>query len=575
MSAVGLVAPNADPVPSNAIIVSATAGNDSWPGTEAQPLKTVKQALRRATAGTMTTIVLREGVYRENLGAIVKPITLQPYPGEQAWFKGSSVVSPASFVADGARWRLDNWQPTDMCLTKNVLGTANPCVVNPADLTAANPIGGDPEMVFVDGTPQTQVDALAKVGANSFYWDSVKFQIFLGQNPAGHTVEIADKSYALHFMAGAENSVVRGLGFAQYATSLNYSKHPAALITQASGTVFENNTVTLNAAAGMALHASNVRAIGNTITRNGSNGLLSNRASNLTLRGNQVVANNLEDTGLQGNSLAGAGMKATFLHDSVISDNVFADNHGTGFWCDLACYRVTIVRNTARNNTKHGLYYEVSSQGLIASNLAVGNTSTGLKISGANHVRTYNNTFADNGQALLVAEDPRPKAGCTNDANNCPLPADAALGITYDTADVTLVNNIFAAGTATTPLVDTVDGNPVSSGKRPGAAGMIPAGQMDNNGYYRARATQPATLVNWVHAADTGYSAYASLPAFRATGRDTHGSYQETSYFVAGDYRLVPGSPAETAGAALPADVAAAIGVPATGPVALGALRWP
>lgn len=563
-----------DSLPPDAVFVSATDGSDSAPGTSTQPLKTVKQAVKRATAGTMTTIVLRAGTYRENLGVIGKPVTLRPYPGEHPWFKGSSPVPTSSFVPDGTTWRLDGWHPADVCLTKGQLGLSNPCVVNPADLTAANPIGGDPEMVFIDGAPLTQVATLPEVSAGAFYWDSVNFRIYLGSDPAGHTVEISDRSYALHFVAGAEGSVVRGLGFAHYATSLNYGKHPAVLITQAAGTVFEDNLVTHNAAAGMALHASDVTATGNLITANGSNGVLSNRAVNLTLRHNQIVANNLEDTGLQGNSLAGAGMKATFLHNATISDNVFAGNHGTGFWCDLACYQVTMVRNTARDNTKHGLFYEISAAGLIASNLVTGNGLYGLKISGSNHVRTYNNTFAANTQAILVAEDPRPTLPCGGDANKCPQPADQALGITYDTADVTIVNNVIAAGTGT--LVDTVDGNTVTSGKRLGATGMIPLGQMDHNGYSRTSPGIPPVLVNWVHADDTGYSPYPTLPAFQETGRDPASMYQETSYFVdepAGDYHLVPGSPAETGGLPLPADVAEAIGVPVQYPTPLGVLR--
>ncbi len=145
---------------------------------------------------------------------------------------------------------------------------------------------------------------------------------------------------------------------------------------------------------------------------------------------------------------------------------------------------------------------------------------------------------------------------------------------------MTLVNNLFVGGPGTGALFDTLDGNSAASGKRVGAAGMIPAAQQDYNGYYRVSAGTPSTLVKWYEVSGSS-TLYPGLAAFgTGTGRDTHGRYQEGSnaYFVdagAGDYRLVPGSAAETAGRALPADVAAAIGVPAAVPKPLGALLWP
>ncbi|MGI5171136.1 right-handed parallel beta-helix repeat-containing protein [Spirillospora sp. CA-253888] len=331
----------------------------------------------------------------------------------------------------------------------------------------------------------------------------------------------------------------------------------------------------MNAAGGLAVSSeSGMRVSGNLLVGNGYNGLLSHKATGLTVEGNQVYGNNTERLGLGASAITGAGAKATRLRDSVIRDNVFDGNQGTGFWCDLACNNVTVVRNVARGNSKHGLYYEVSANGLIASNVLTGNGGFGLKISGANHVRAYNNTFSANTQALQVAEDPRPTAPCNNDLNRCPLPDNEALGVTYDTADVTLVNNILAGGTGAAALLDTV----ANKSKGVGAPEMIPAAQMDHNGYYRTAAAKPATLVDWELAG--GNTAYPTLAAFQATGRDVHGRYQEgpAAYFVnaaGGDFRLVPGSAATTAGKALPADVAGAIGVPAGGPTALGALKWP
>nr|WP_052478412.1 right-handed parallel beta-helix repeat-containing protein [Kibdelosporangium sp. MJ126-NF4]CEL18154.1 hypothetical protein [Kibdelosporangium sp. MJ126-NF4]CTQ90616.1 hypothetical protein [Kibdelosporangium sp. MJ126-NF4] len=568
MALLGMVIADAQADELPVLYVSVT-GNDASPGTEAQPLRTGLEAVRRGKAGEMTTIVFRQGEYRESLGGIFKPVTLRSYPGEQAWFKGSTEVPATRFAADGPVWRLDDWNPPDVCDP----GPAGDACVFPPDINDDNPLGGDPAMVFVDGQQLRQVAARGDVTAGTFFRDVPNRRLYLGTDPAGRRIEIAARNFAVHLFAGAENSEIRGLGFAHYATSQDYRKRPAAVIVQARGVVAADNTIADNAAAGLLANGDDMRVTGNLFTRNGFNAANAHKIKNLTLTGNRMLTNNGERFGVdKGNSLAGAGMKATHLHESTVRDNVFEGNQGTGFWCDLSCHKVSMVRNLARANTKHGLYYEVSSHALIASNVLAGNGRFGLKISGSNHIRTYNNTMVGNKQAIQVAEDPRPT--CPGDADHCPSDADRALGITWDTADVSLVNNLFAGGPD--PVFDTVDGNSAASGKRVGADGMIPAAAMDYNGHYR---TAPGTLVNWTRITGADVQ-YKTLQAFQATSRDTHGRFQEGGavYFVdapGGDYRVIPGSPAAAAGSPLPTDIAEAVGVPAGGPVSLGALRWP
>ncbi len=558
------------PAPANALYVSANTGDDANPGTVQRPLRTAAAAVRRATGGTMTTIVLRGGEYRESLGGIFKPVTLQPYPGEEVWFKGSTVIPGTRFVPDGSAWRLDGWNP-DICRP----GPDGKACVNPPDITQGNPLGGDPAMVFADGRPLQQVASRAQVRAGTFHWDGTRGTLVVGTDPRVHRTEVSHLRYAVQFHRGSENSVLRGLGFAQYATSQDYRKQPAVIIAQAAGIVLDGNTVTHNAAAGIAAHASGLRLTGNHVTWNGFNGVLSHKARNLIMSGNRFVGNNQERIGLESSaSLAGAGVKATFLENAVIKDNVFEGNQGTGFWCDLSCDDVTMVRNLVKGNTKHGLYYEVSARGLVASNMLTGNGQYGLKISGSNHVRVYNNTLADNAQSILVAEDPRPHLDRCN-ADNCPSQEARAKGITWDTADVTLMNNIFAGRSTKTPLIDTVDANSASSGKRVGAGKMIGTGQMDNNGYLRSASDGSGVLVKWAQASG-GDVAYTSLAKFRETGREANGRYLDggTAASAAKNglqttAESLADSPAESGGRPLPADVAAAIGVRAGVPVAL------
>ncbi|GLW10715.1 hypothetical protein Misp01_58430 [Microtetraspora sp. NBRC 13810] len=552
----------------------APTGNDANPGSREAPLRTAGAAVLKAVAGRMTTVVLRAGEYRERLGNVEAPVTLQPYPGEKVWFKGSREIPSSQLVADGDAWRLDDWNPESVC---RATPPAYDECMNPGHYNDDNPVGGDPQMVFLDGEPLRQVATREEVGAGTFFHDGSVDKTYLGSDPAGRRVEITARKSGMHFFAGADGSVVRGLGFAHYGTSQNQTKEPAALITHAKGMVFEKNTVIHNAATGLLVNADDVRVSGNVIAENGYIGITAQKSAGLTVEGNRVLRNNTERLGIhKGYHLTAAGMMATRAVNATVRDNVFEANQGAGLLCDLSCFNVTAVRNLIRANSGHGLHYKVSGQALLASNVLAGNGLTGLSILGSNKVRIINNTSVGNAQAMSVQEDVRPT--CPGDDTNCPTDAERALGITWDTADTTLMNNVIAGGDSAAPLVNTTDNNTAESGRRVGGDGMIPAGQMHHNGYSRNAPDTPGTLVQWSRR--TGASVHhRSLAEFQAaTGRDAGSRYQETGYLVdaaGGDYRLIPGSPAESGGAALPADVAAAIGVPANEPVRLGALAWP
>ncbi|CAL9459243.1 hypothetical protein SUDANB95_02586 [Actinosynnema sp. ALI-1.44] len=572
-SAVSAIIPTNYPIPDGALFV-APNGDDANPGTQAAPLRTATAAVAKAVAGRMTTVVFRAGGYRERLGDLSAPVTLQPYPNERVWFKGSSELPVDRLVRDGNAWRLDAWNPGSVC--RATAPDYDECM-NPLHFNNDHPVGGDPQMVFLDGEPLRQVATREEVRAGTFFHDGPADRTYLGSDPTGRRFEITARKSGLHFVAGSEGSVVRGLGFTHYGSSQNQTKEPAAVIVQAKGVVLEKNTVVHNAATGVLVNADDVRLAGNQVAENGHNGVNAHRSANLVVEGNRVVRNNTERLGQDlGYNLAGAGLHGTRLVGATVRDNVFEGNQGNGLWCDLSCHGLTVVRNLLRGNSHHGLLHKLSGSALLASNVLADNGEFGLLVLGSNEVRIYHNTSVGNGQALGVQEDPRPH--CPGTDQNCPTDAEKAMGLTWDTAGTTVVNNVLAAGTGNAPLVSTTDGNTAESGRRVGADGMIPADRMHHNAYSRATPGTPASLVQWSRVQGVSLQ-YASLAEFQsATGRDAGSRYQERPYLVnaaAGDYRLVPGSPAETAGAPLPADVAAALGVPAGVPTRVGALSWP
>jgi poly(beta-D-mannuronate) C5 epimerase len=533
------------PVPPGAILVS-PSGNDSAPGTAAQPLRTVTAAIARVPAGG--TVVLRDGTYRETVGQVKKRVTLQPYPGEHVWLKGSLAVS--SWSKAGKAWRHDGWTAA-LCQT---------CFL-PAIIDPAHPLAGSPDMAFVDGKSLRQVASAGDVGPGTFFVDRPAKALLIGDDPAGKLVEATAFDRLLQFDPGAAGSVLRGIGVGQYASNQDYGNHGAMVVVNAPNVTIENTTFSWSASSGVEVVQPGAKVSGSAFRNNGLVGLVANKADDLRLTGNTFAANNQEHFSLSGDAIGAAGAKLTRTKRPVVDGNTFADNIGSGWWCDLGCTDATVIRNVARGNAGNGLYYEVSSRALIASNVVTGNAARGLKISSSDHVRVYQNTFSGNALTLGLYND---KRGPESD------PYSQQLGLSWRTDNTTLVNNFYAGTDAGHVLVESADYK-ASPGANPPFVSSS-----DGNAYFRTG--QGGALLNWSLGA--GKSAdYASLADFsRATGSDVHG-YQgdlATSPFTnpaAGDYSLRPGTPGVKAGRPLPADVAQALGVPATATPDVGALR--
>jgi hypothetical protein len=98
-----LVVKSGEGPPPGASFYVATTGNDSNPGTQAQPWRTIQHAA--ATVGPGSTVYVRGGVYNEKVNVTVSGsasggyITFQSYPGEQATLDGTGLTaqSPDGF----------------------------------------------------------------------------------------------------------------------------------------------------------------------------------------------------------------------------------------------------------------------------------------------------------------------------------------------------------------------------------------------------------------------------------------------------------------------------------------------
>ena len=335
--------------PAGSVFVAPT-GNDVAAGTQGAPKKTVGAAIGAVAAGG--TVVMRAGSYHESLASISKKITLQPFPHEQAWFDGAKATS--GWTAAGSAWSLGGW-------TTTLCGVG--CAPQTGLIDPAYPMAGSPQMVYYDGSPLAEVANRAAVGAGKFYFapsavGSPSGTLYIGNNPAGHVVEATDLPIAAQLNASAAGSRIRYLGFKRYGANQDYSHNPAQLIiNHATSTTIEGSTFYQSASTGMTVYAATAQVLNNTFLQNGMNGVNANGADNSVFAGNRIASNNTEHfSTAAGAQAAVAGSKMTSATGMSIRDNIFEDNGGSGWWCDLNCSscRSWVSVSTLRNAWRPG-----------------------------------------------------------------------------------------------------------------------------------------------------------------------------------------------------------------------------
>jgi hypothetical protein len=608
-------------IPGDAVFM-AVAGNDRNAGTKAAPVQTLNQAISLVPAGG--TIVLRAGTYRDwystsgSYAIVAKAFTIQPYPHEQAWFDGSDLVD--GWTSDGAGHWYKDWNTPQFCAgayydfpytqqaesltdsqkkfseisTDNLTGTSGrtyasssgPCahfdtywsqnLVNGKPVATA---AGDPQMVFKDGAPLSEVTSLSAVGSNGFFYEenlaAKTGRLYISFDPSGHTLEASARPDAFILGANSGSYTIRGLGFRRYASGSYEGLTSGAVYIggHGGGAVIENDVFTSNAGGGLSFAAPSGATVNRSVfVANGHNGMgVNGHGTNWSqaIQDNTLIQNSV----FSGNntelfdynsylSTAAGGIKMAHMNGYTFRNNIVKDNLGisTGVWCDTNCTGGIMINNLVQNNYI-GYHYEQDNAGIIASNVFSDNRSFGLDV-GANGAEIYNNTFINNTtMGLRVYDDSR----------------SGSIGVT--TGRIAVGNNL-AVG-ASTNLV-YFGGSASGAGSSPtNPASWLTA--LDYNSYWR---TSNSTLYREYYGSDNQYGTLANfisaLPGLGfSSGFEAHSTDVISStdpFFVDktnGDYAVRASSTAYHSGGALPADVAAALNISASAGQTRGAVRWP
>lgn len=534
------VGSTAYPVPTGALFVSPN-GSDSAPGASANPVRTVARAIALAASGQ--TIVLRQGQYHETVTVPAnKRLIIQPYPHEAVWFDGSVPVQ--NWVASGNAWVASGWTARFDASPTYTRGAPDGSAANWTFVNRAHPMAAHPDQVWIDGKALAQVQALDQVKAGTFFVDYAAKKLYVGSNPAGHSVRASDISKAATLQGGG--TVVRGVGFRRYAPSI---PDMGAVTAEKDGVTIENVAVIDNAGTGIHAVGANITFRNLTLARNGMLGGSASTADNFKATSVLAYGNNTE--AFNQSPVAG-GFKVTRSRTVKFSNSSFVRNAGPGLWLDESVYNGVITRNDSIANLGHGLTMEISAKFLVADNYIAGNLGNGVKLNDTSNVDLWNNTVSGNGRNLNIVQDSR-RASNRSLPGHDPRQAFPDPTMTWINTKIAVRNNILAGGTGNC-LLCVEDYSHQFSAEQ---LGISAKGDV----YQRPSAGSPAWAVVWSRGPGNP-AVFTTVPAFKsATG-------QESSHFV------VDGRPAlngwqptsevtardATVAQPLPAVVAAALG---------------
>ncbi len=332
-----------------------------------------------------TTFCFSAGTYR--MASYVTPKSSDAFIGlsSGAILNGSQLVT--SWTQSGNYWVAANQpqlipQGSDVCAT----GASSACQFSDA--------------LYLDNTPLSRVMTLSAVVPGTFYRDYASKQIYIADNPTGHTMEVIICS--LPFLAlgtGAEDVTIEGLTIEKFAGNAQGAVQGGTTWT------IQNNEVRLNHGDGI---EANGKILGNYSHDNGEFGLEGGFATTaMDVENNELAFNNWA------NFANGGGAKFEYATDLIVRNNFAHDNNGAGLHTDGDSANVLYEYNHTKNNLNFGIEHEISWDAIIRYNLVEDETAVSaphqnntlwarpaIGIFNSSNVQVYGNTITNSANGI-------------------------------------------------------------------------------------------------------------------------------------------------------------------------------
>jgi parallel beta-helix repeat protein len=423
--------------PANAVFVS-PSGNNGSAGSEGAPVSSIATAISKAPSGG--TVVLRGGTYRQGSITVNKTLNIQAFPHEKPVLSGLDRV--ADWTKSGTAWRTTSWR--------------SPFGQNQfrAEETPSGSAAGKVEQAWRNGSELKQVLTKGELSSGRFWVDPSTLALYVADDPTAATMELSNRARAMTIEAGAANTKIRGLRFTGYAAP-HLDDSGQLFVNGAAGTLIENSRFDHSSGAGLKISGPNMVVNRVTVDANGSEGMQGNRNHDSVVKNSQFNNNNALGflVHLCGGSCTVAGFKAAHTDNLTVTGNAFLGNAANGFWCDLGCTDGTVTGN-AVSGAYDGIFWEVSSRGLIADNYVEKADHGGIRVSGSDATTIRDNRVVNNRYQFVVYEDKR-----SSSTDNY----SATLGLSWNVTGLVIRNNEIRSGSLTEKLLETSASSQVAS----------------------------------------------------------------------------------------------------------------
>jgi len=388
----------------------ATCGNDSNPGTQAAPLRTIQRGAELAQPGDSITV--HEGVYRERITpprggeSDARRIVYQAAPGERAVVKGSEVVKGWEKVGN------DTWKAM---VPNRLFGAFNPYrILIHGDWFVAKGRRHHPGAVYLNGDwlleAATKEEVLKPVGNTPLWFaddespdapDTRIYAQFKNVNPNEQLVEINVRQTVFYpEKTGIDYLTVRGFTLEQAATPwAPPTAEQIGLIGThwSKGWIIENNTIRYSRCSGVALgkygdewdnRAGSSEGYVGTIHRALANGWNKETIGHHVVRNNHI--SHCEQTGIVGSlGCAFSTVTGNTIHDIHVQclftgfemagikfhgaiDVEISHNHiyrtFRGIWMDWMAQGTHVTGNLFHDNQVEDMFFEVDHGPFLVDN---------------------------------------------------------------------------------------------------------------------------------------------------------------------------------------------------------------
>lgn len=365
------------------VYVDTNKGNDSNPGTEQEPLKTIGAAATMAETNNYssigTKVIINPGTYRESVSLTRNnkdtslPITFEAATNGTVIVSGATVYSGWATYSENKSIYTNGWT--------NNWGECPQLTSCPFQ----QDIMMRQELVAVSGTVLTQVMSFVQMVQGTFYVDEAGNQIYVwpasGTNMGTATVEAATLP-TIFTIQNKSNIVVRGLTF-QYANTCRAS---AAVVVQGSSSniLFDTDTFQWNNGQGLAMEnpTTYFTVENSTAVHNGDSGFQDSQTQYGLWQSDTTSYNNWR--GAQGAyySCNTAGIHAWETHNDTLNDVTTSFNQAYGIHWDTDNANITTTGIIAASNLSGGLYPEKDEGPITFSGAYICNNNSVLSTGG-------------------------------------------------------------------------------------------------------------------------------------------------------------------------------------------------